>query len=206
MDALKTYKRAELCRIVSGCLAVCAILYAIFNMEFNNTITLMILFLVYVFLIYGGKNSKLLGVPLLLLLPILMIFDYLSFLRFNDALNIPIVMFTLVVISILRNRLNRLIKFLAVLVCIFMIIYTFISLPLYYFPELILSSLSFTLFILFCPLDHKRMKKEDRYAQIQKAIVKDLNSQLQDLKSEFENGRLTQEEYEYRRKSLIDKL
>jgi len=37
-------------------------------------------------------------------------------------------------------------------------------------------------------------------------ITDDLESQLLNLKNEFENGNITQKEYDYERKNLVDKL
>ena len=67
----------------------------------------------------------------------------------------------------------------------------------------------FLLFLLGCPLHYKRIsgKIESTHLQEQKMIVGDfLTSQLLYLKNDFDNGRITQQEYDYQRKSLIDEL
>jgi hypothetical protein len=72
----------------------------------------------------------------------------------------------------------------------------------------LLHIVPFILFILFCPSLHKRPKKVMATSplQEQEAIMQDINSQLLYLKTQFENCKISQQEYDYKRKSLVDKL
>ncbi|MDR0220638.1 MAG: hypothetical protein LBI54_04430 [Lachnospiraceae bacterium] len=72
----------------------------------------------------------------------------------------------------------------------------------------VLHIVPFALFIIFCPPNHKRMQTSFPTSplQEQEASMQDINSQLLYLKTQFENGKISQQEYDYKRKSLVDKL
>jgi uncharacterized membrane protein len=59
----------------------------------------------------------------------------------------------------------------------------------------------FLLFILFCPPTHKRIKISNVNPHLQEQELEMLY-----LKNEFESGGITQQEYDHKRKALLDKL
>ena len=214
MDEIKTYKKVERFRKFSYWYSV--VIFAMLMISTLNLIgswlggdsefilfTFMIItsftfFLTYIHRIYGyGKKPLLLGIALSLW-AVTMLTGIIGIIRSGvHAISIVIIIsgvcYAFIAISVFRNKIKLLDKILAIIAC---------------FSPTVLLSLPFTLFILFCPLDHKRIKKGDKHTQIQEQelMMNDLNSQLQHLKIEFENGKMTQEEYEYKRKSLVDKL
>jgi uncharacterized membrane protein len=66
----------------------------------------------------------------------------------------------------------------------------------------------YLLFIIFCPPIHRRVKinTADAHLQEQELMIGDINERLLHLKNEFENGKITQQEYDYKRKGLLDEL
>lgn len=66
----------------------------------------------------------------------------------------------------------------------------------------------FILFIVFCKPEHERVKKNvtDSKLQEQEILIADIDTQLFYLKSQFENGKIDQQEYDYERRNLVDKL
>lgn len=71
-----------------------------------------------------------------------------------------------------------------------------------------LPAVVFLLFFFFCPATHKRVNVNvsNSHLQEQEMIIGDLSTQLLYLKNEFESGKITQQDYDYKRKSLVDKL
>jgi uncharacterized membrane protein len=65
----------------------------------------------------------------------------------------------------------------------------------------LLPLVPFLLFILFCPPTHKRVRisRANRH-------LRDEELGLLYLKNKFESGEFTQQEYEHKRKALLDKL
>lgn len=66
----------------------------------------------------------------------------------------------------------------------------------------------YLLFLPFCSKSHKRVSEDsaNSHIQEQEVLIGDLNFQLTSLKRDFENGKITKQEFEFRKRSLIDKL
>lgn len=63
------------------------------------------------------------------------------------------------------------------------------------------------LFVFNCPLDHKRIKTEPKgSAQEQAVVLDDIGSQLSYLKSLYESGKINDQEYELKRRQLVDRV
>ena len=225
LKKLKSIERAEFFRIISWILAIHSIIFeTIFASDFVVFIYQLplILFLIYIFIYKGKSKNSLLGISLLLHAA-LILFDRLwavmfigldGLLRLNTIIGM---LYVLIAISVFKIKIDFFAK-ISIVIAYLLIIYiayldysyniNYISWGLRIFILGLLRPLPLFLFIFFCPLYKKGINKYNLNSQIQEQelIMNDINSQLQDLKSEFDNGMLTQQEYENRRKSLIDKL
>ncbi|MDR1328064.1 MAG: hypothetical protein LBK23_00480 [Oscillospiraceae bacterium] len=214
---MKEYRKIEGFRIAMGTVAVLSAVYAGFRFltwpaSFQHIICMiaMAMCAIYAFAVYGEKQNGLFGfaaitfavryVPyyirwiplffediavLILLADILVgvIFIIIALQYFKKSISkiLPIVAIALEILSTIIQSISG-----------FTVdIYTVFNL-LYYVP--------FLLFILFCPSTHKRFKIN------QKLMTGNVDEQLTYLKNELAYCRITQQEYDYRRKALLDEL
>jgi len=249
------YKKIEGFKLATGILCIIAALYSIYRSGFIQgfgffmtpflfvttilaQITLiasMMLFAVYLFALYGKKQSKLLVIAVLIFagnkiisaflnigiliylpeymgitLPPRLIVDFLS----TAIAGILIcVLFIVIAISLLKNkpRISKLMPLIALGIAIIPLLLRLFSPPVSVNLENILDFIYYIPFILFnfgCSQNHKRVALNTSNSRLleQDMIIGDLNAQLQYLKNEYDNGRITQQEYDYKRKGLVDKL
>lgn len=122
------------------------------------------------------------------------------------------IIFSVISVLLIRSKkLPKIINLLPLIILIISIIVeiTFIvALGKYFYMWSFLDLIKFVpfaIFLMFCPLDYKRAgAPSELQQQIQKADS--INSQLIYLKNQYESGIISKDEYDYRRKSLLDQL
>jgi len=194
--------------------------YIIFLFCDISIILSMILYAVYAFTYYGIKQSNFFRIALLLFAVGNVLVGLRPFLRLLDpSMNFGPQLYDHNIYSILSLLIGVIYFVIALrhfnkpmstakILSIFALIPIGLSFILLRNLLVIVNNAPFILFILYCPQDHKRVKIDISNSQLQeqKMIMGDINSQLLYLKSEFESGKITQQEYDYKRKSLVDRL
>lgn len=193
----------------------------------------MILVAIFVFAYYGKKKTSLWGVSALLMaasqvmlillsiidlpitseysesvrslfvlsniiIPLLLfvVFLVITFAWFKEIkINVRVLSIILIFLSLLSGVIPR------IFIPILQDTFNFYNIFAYLFASL-LYIVPYLLFLPFCSKAHKRVSAD----QEQDVLIGDLDFQLTSLKRDFEDGKMTKQEFDFRRRSLIDKL
>jgi len=184
------------------------------------TIAAMIVFAVYVFVFYGRQQSPLMGISAAIVAGwhFYFIYIFISVPHTNSSIHIlnmirvilTSAIFVVIALKYLTNKVNFNIKVLPVVALAMATIMPVMSSVILGFrlsvTNFLLTSshfVPFVLFILFCPQTYQKVSQKVNKSVI---VTGDLNSQLLYFKTEFESGRISQQEYDLKRKNLMDKL
>ncbi|MCL2079176.1 MAG: hypothetical protein FWH17_04940 [Oscillospiraceae bacterium] len=173
-------------------------------------LTAMIICAIYAFAVYGKKHSYLWGVAISIFAIGHILFALFALLS-SSLISTSAIIGVIFLIMALQyfKKTNTPSKVLPIIASVLAIAQNiFGTIPVGGFLFQWLSFIPFLLFALFCPVTHKRIKRNavNSHLQQREMILGDLTSQLQYLKGEFDSGKISQQEYEYKRKSLVDKL